>query len=185
MGPAAGCVRARSSSSPLRGGHCPPSAASMSPERGEARLRPVKDGIAPLPRRPMSGGSSPREARSSAPNSRRERRRPTRRNRRPLPPCPLRIHPSANVRAPQPPPAPQQCDAIAHWHVSRMGTTAIGQLCAGHAGNAGNVGVGAAPTKPSEKCVCVCVCVAPCPSSHEPGDRHTQLKRTKSSHAHL
>ena len=30
VGPAAGCVRARSSSSPLRGGHCPPLAASTS-----------------------------------------------------------------------------------------------------------------------------------------------------------
>ena len=48
-------------------------------------------------------------------------------------------------------PAAVQRDAIAHWHVSRMGT-AIGQWGAGHAGNAGNVGVGAAPTKPSEKC---------------------------------
>ena len=47
MGLAAGCVRARSSSSPLRGGHCPPSAASTAigrlhalsaAERGEARL---------------------------------------------------------------------------------------------------------------------------------------------------
>ena len=65
----------------------------------------------------------------------------------PAAPAPL-LHSSPS---PQQPAEQSTSDAIAHWHVSRMGT-AIGQWGAGHAGNAGNVGVGAAPTKPSEKC---------------------------------
>ena len=44
MGLAAGCVRARSSSSPLRGGHCPPSAAST------AISKSCCDGAVRLPR---------------------------------------------------------------------------------------------------------------------------------------
>ena len=51
MGLAAGCVRARSSSSPLRGGHCPPLAASTS--RLEVWLRCMW-GVGP----PCSGGLS-------------------------------------------------------------------------------------------------------------------------------
>ena len=53
MGLAAGCVRARSSSSPLRGGHCPPSAASTAISKSGCAAACVW-GVGP----PCSGGLS-------------------------------------------------------------------------------------------------------------------------------
>ena len=54
MGLAAGCVRARSSSSPLRGGHCPPLAASTSRLEVWLRCSVHVWGVGP----PCSGGLS-------------------------------------------------------------------------------------------------------------------------------
>ena len=101
-GPAACCVSACGSSSPLLGGHCPPLAASTARRRVARRKHPTRrlfrTGSRPSPSAPERGGLDCALARCRAAPA------------------------SANVRAPQPPPAPAlpppaPCQ---HLHVSRM-----------------------------------------------------------------
>ena len=73
-GPAARCVSARGSSSPLRGGHCPPLAASTASamrrrvaRRKHPTRRRFRTGSRPSPSAPPSSAGAPRAATAPAP----------------------------------------------------------------------------------------------------------------------